>query len=216
MDIGQWIAIILSGLFGAWYVVGAIINRRRGVAMYRWLRAGLEQAGKISEAKWIGSSGSGARLVVDPGKKPFRRIEVVFLLESREIMPIWLFNRIRKKQDEMILKATLTPVPIQEAEAGPRGNRKLKGLLSAPANKLNPFNVVPAPEGFDIIRRGGQGEERLDALREFLTKYRDSVFQLSLRKAMPHLILRVYLPALQNNPAENFFADLNTLLSTPQ
>ena len=132
MNTGQWIAISLSALFGAWYAVGAIINRRRGVAIYRWLRTGLEQVGKISEAKWIGSSGSGARLVVDKGKKPFRRVEVVFLLESREIMPIWLFNRLRKKQDEMILKATLTQVPDQEVESGPSGDRKLKGLLSAP------------------------------------------------------------------------------------
>jgi len=216
VDIGQWIAISLSALFGAWYAVGAIINRRRGVAIYRWLRAGLEQVGKISEAKWIGSSGSGARLVVDKGKKPFRRVEVVFLLESREIMPIWLFNRLRKKQDEMILKATLTQVPDQEVESGPSGDRKLKGLLSAPGNKLNPFNVVPAPKGFDIIRRGRQDDERLDVIREFLKKYSNSVFQVSLRKQMPHLILRVYLPALQSIQAEDFLAELSPLLSTDQ
>ena len=216
MNTGQWIAISLSALFGAWYAVGAIINRRRGVAIYRWLRTGLEQVGKISEAKWIGSSGSGARLVVDKGKKPFRRVEVVFLLESREIMPIWLFNRLRKKQDEMILKATLTQVPDQEVESGPSGDRKLKGLLSAPANKLNPFNVVSAPKGFDIIRRGSHDEERLVALREFLIKYSNSVFQVSLRKQMPHLILRVYLPALQSIPAEDFLAELSLLLSTAQ
>ena len=216
MNTGQWIAISLSALFGAWYAVGAIINRRRGVAIYRWLRTGLEQVGKISEAKWIGSSGSGARLVVDKGKKPFRRVEVVFLLESREIMPIWLFNRLRKKQDEMILKATLTQVPDQEVESGPSGDRKLKGLLSAPGNKLNPFNVVSAPKGFDIIRRGRQDEERLVALREFLIKYSNSVFQVSLRKQMPHLILRVYLPALQSIPAEDFLAELSLLLSTAQ
>lgn len=216
MNTGQWIAISLSALFGAWYFVGAIINRRRGVATYRWLRAGLEQVGKISEAKWIGSSGSGARLVVGKSKKPFRQIEVVFLLESREIMPIWLFNRIRNKQDEMILKASLAQVPYQEVEAGPNGNRKIKDLLSAPGNKLNPFNTVPAPEGFDIIRRGGQDEERLNALREFLNKHKGSVFQVSLRRQMPHLILRAYLPSLRNNPAEDFLADLNSLLSTAQ
>jgi hypothetical protein len=216
VDTGQWIAISLSALLGAWYFVGAIINRRRGVATYHWLRAGLEQVGKISEAKWIGSSGSGARLVVEKANKPFRRIEIVFLLESREIMPIWLFNRIRNKKDELIMQATLKQVPDQEVESALSGDRKLKGLLSDPGNKLNPFNVVSAPEGFDIIRRGGQDEERLGSLREFLKKYDDSVFQVSLRRQVPHLILRVYLPSLRNMPAEDFLADLSSLLSTAQ
>jgi hypothetical protein len=216
VDTGQWIAIGLSVLFGVWYVVGAIINRRRGVATFHWLRAGLERLGKISEAKWIGSSGSGARLVISSAQKPFRRIEVIFLLESREIMPIWLFNRLRNKQDEMILKANLKQVPFQEIESAPSGNRKLKGLLSDPGNKLNPFNVAPAPEGFDIIRRGKQDDERLTALSKFLQKYRASVFQLSLRRQSPHLILRAKIPSLRENPAEALFTDLSALLSPAQ
>ena len=216
MDIGQWIAIILSALLGASYVVGAMINRRRGVATYQWLRAGLEQIGKISEAKWIGSSGSGARLVVGSAKKPFRRIEVIFLLESREIMPIWLFNRLRNKQDEMIFKANLKQVPVQEVESGPSGDRKIRGFLSTQGVNLNPFETVSAPDGFGIIRRGGQDEELLAALREFLQKYRASVFQFSLRRQSPHLILRAKLPSLRENPAEELFTDLSTLLSTAQ
>ena len=216
MDTGQSIAIGLSIFLGVWYVVGAIINRRRGVATYHWLRAGLEQTGKISEAKWIGSAGSGARLVVGNPGKPFRRIEVVFLLESREIMPLWLFNRIRNKQDEMILKANLRQVPIQEVESAPSGDRKLKGLLSAPGVNLNPFEAVPAPDGFGILRRGGQDEESLTALRAFLTKYNNSVFQLSLRRESPHLILRARLPSLRENPAEDLLTDLSALLSLAQ
>ena len=216
MDTGQWIAIGLSVLLGAWYFIGAIINRRRGVATYHWLRTGLEQVGKISEAKWIGSAGSGARLVIGNAKKPFRRIEVIFLLESREIMPIWLFNRLRNKQDEMILKANLNQVPVQEVESAPSGDRKLEGLLTDPGNKLNPFNVATAPNGFDIIRRGGQDEEHLAALSEFLQKYRASVFQLSLRRQSPHLILRAKLPSLRENPPEDLFTDLSTLLSNSQ
>lgn len=212
LDTGQWIAISLSALLGAWYFGGAIINRRRGVATYQWLKTGLEQTGKISEAKWIGSAGSGARLIVGKASAPYRRIEVVFLLESREIMPIWLFNRLRNKQDEMIFKANLKQVPIQEVESAPSGNRKLKDLLSTPGVDLNPFNEVSSPEGFGIIRRGGQDEERLVALREFLKKYRKSVFQFSLRRQSPHLILRARIPPLRENPAEDFIADLNALL----
>ena len=102
MDLGQWIVIGLSVVMGVWFAVGSFYNRRRGIGTYRWIQSGLKRLGKISEAAWIGSSGSGARLTVGKAEAPFRRIEVVFLLESREILPLWLFNRVRNKQDEMI------------------------------------------------------------------------------------------------------------------
>ena len=126
METGQMVIIVISILMGVWYVVGASINRKRGVATYQWLQAELEQIGKITEAKWIGSSGSGARLLIGSASKPYRRVEVIFLLESREIMPLWIFNRIRGKQDEMVLKANLRKVPLQEIEVARAGNRKIK------------------------------------------------------------------------------------------
>jgi hypothetical protein len=130
VETGQMVIIVISVLMGVWYVVGASINRKRGVATYQWLQAELEQIGKITEAKWIGSSGSGARLLIGSASKPFRRVEVIFLLESREIMPLWIFNRIRGKQDEMVLKANLRKVPLQEIEVARAGNRKIKWTIS--------------------------------------------------------------------------------------
>lgn len=217
MDIGQWIAIGLSIILGVWYVIASFINRRRGVATYEWLRAGLVKYGKIGEAKWIGSSGSGARLSIAKADKPFRQIEVIFLLESREILPIWLFNRIRNKQDEMVLKANLRQVTHQEVEAAPKGDRKLRGLHSASVETQSPFEQVPAPDGFEIIRRGGSLDEmHLDHLRVFLTKHSESIFQFSLRRKMPHLILRAKLPPLRTSSSEIFLSDLSDLLSSPQ
>ncbi len=216
MNIGQWIAIGLSILLGVWYVLASIVNRRRGVATYHWLRAGLEKIGKINEAKWIGSSSSGARLMIVNADKPFRQIEVIFLLESREIMPIWLLNRIRNKQDEMVLKANLRQVSHQEVEAAPSRNRKLRGLLASQIENQTPFEQVPAPEGFEIIHRGGHDEGNLEQLREFLSKHRESIFQFSLRRKMPHLILRANLPPLRNSKAEVFLTDLSDLLSSHQ
>lgn len=214
MDTGQWIAIGLSAVLGAWYVVGALINRRRGVATYQWLQKGLEQIGKISEAKWIGSSGSGARLLVTRAARPFRRIEIIFLLESREIMPIWLFNRLRDKQDEMILKAVLRKPPAWELEAAPEGDRKLKGYLSNPGEGRTPFEQVSAPEGFSVLARRRSTTDDLEALSRFLAKYPKAVVQFSLRKQPPHLILRLKVPPVrQSVTAETLLAELAQVLS---
>ena len=111
MDLGQTIIIGLSIFLGLWYIIGSITNRRRGLETFRWLREALGTTGKVDEARWIGSSGSGARLTVSKANRPFQRIEVVFLLDSRELLPLWLVNLMRGKQDEMILKATLRSLP---------------------------------------------------------------------------------------------------------
>ena len=47
MGTGQMVIIVISVLMGVWYVVGASINRKRGVATYQWLQAELEQIGDI-------------------------------------------------------------------------------------------------------------------------------------------------------------------------
>jgi len=206
MDTGQWIAIILSAVLGVWFVIGSMINRRRGVDTYKWLKQGLETLGKVTEGRWIGSSGSGARLIVGEAKKPFKRIEVVFLLDSREIMPLWLFNLVRGKQDEMILKANLRSRPTQEIEAvRQRGwNFPRTGAAS------NDLGMSPA--GFRLNRRGPSSEGELARVRAFLEQYQESVRSLSLQKKEPHLILRINLPGLRSETADIFFKELQNWL----
>ena len=103
---GQWIVIGLCGFLVAWYVIFAYLNRRRGLQIYRWLRDGLEIFGPITNVKWIGSSGSGMQISLEKASAPFRTIEVVCLLETRELLPLWLVNRMRNKGDELILRAS--------------------------------------------------------------------------------------------------------------
>lgn len=208
MDLGQWIAIWVSIFFGLWFVVASVYNRRRGVATFRWLRAGMEKLGKITEAKWIGSSGSGARLVLGNPGKPFKRVEVVFLLESREIMPLWLFNRMRNKQDEMILKADLRVRPADEMEAAREGDRELQAAL-----RTHPAGRLPAPAGWGIHRRGVGPGRAVEGLRALLEQYPEAILKVSLRKESPHLILRARLPPLRRAGGETFFEAVRDWLS---
>lgn len=210
MDLGQWIAIGLSALMGLWFGVGTFYNRRRGIATYRWLQSGLQTLGKISEASWIGTSASGARLVVGGAESPFRRVEVIFLLESREILPLWLFNRIRKKQDEMILKAALRSVPVQEIEVYRQGDRQAQSLLAQSADRnYQPESLV---EGFQMIRRLRDDSNLADGITGFLAKYPRAIRRISFQRKTPHLMLRVDLPPLRDEAAESFFGSMQEML----
>jgi hypothetical protein len=211
MDLGQSIIIGLSILMGLWYIVGASINRKRGIATYHWIHKGLETTGKVSEGRWIGSSGSGARLTVGKADRPFHRVEVVFLLDSREILPLWLVNLLRNKQDEMILKANLRSMPTAEVEVGRTGTREMKGLLSGA--ETAPFESVASTTGIEILSRGKADEAQLAQLRSFIEKHSNAIKRISLQRQQPHLILRANLPPLREEEAEAFFNDLKAWLA---
>jgi len=211
MNLGQYIIIGISIFLGLWYIVGSAINRKRGIATYHWLREKLGTAGEITEAKWIGSSGSGARLTVGKANRPFQRVEVVFLLDSREIMPLYLFNLLRNKHDEMILKANLRSLPSGEIEIGRPGTKDLKTFLSG--NETTPFSFENNIGGLDMLTRGKQNESQTTQLKAFIEKYNPALMRISLQREMPHLILRLSLPPMREEGYEGFFEDLKAWLT---
>ncbi len=211
MDIGQWIVIILSAVFGVWYFIGAVVNRRRGMEVFNWLRAGMESTGKLSEARWIGSSGSGARLVVAQAQAPFQRLEAIFLLESREILPLWIFNHLRGKRDEIIIKAGLRSAPAQEFEAARTGNRDFQKVVSSDLKK--PYELSQSLPGYNIAFRGKQNNPGLEQFTTFLQVNHPGVWRVSVLRKAPHLIIRANLPDLQRRPAEEFFGTISNLVS---
>lgn len=205
MDLGQQIAVYLGIFLIIWYVGASFYNRRLGVSTYRWLQPGLASLGKITEAKWIGSSGSGARLGVSSASRPFRRVEVAFLLETRELLPLWLINRLRGKRDSLFVRSQLRSVPLGELEIVPTGDRRLRNLSSE--SNQNPWVIVDRqlPAGLQAAARGRGTDQLLDDLTPALENLGASIRQLSVSRTSPNVILEVAFAELKSKPAEAFF-----------
>jgi len=71
----------------------------------------------------------------------------------------------------------------------------------------------PESSAYTIAFRGREDDELLKNLRLLLEDYKDIVVQVSLRREMPHLILRVSLPPLMEDADKSFLADLSGWLS---
>jgi len=209
-DLGQWIVIGISAFLIAWYVVAGYLNRKRGIRIYRWLRDGLEKIGPISDMQWIGSSGSGGKIVLSKADFPFERVEAIFLLETRELLPLWIFNLLRNKRDELILKASLRSTPPLEIEVARKGDNQFSKLLVI--DNKPPFTLISAPEGMQIAARGKQNPNSLETLREYLTEEGEAIKRLSVRKSVPQLVLHISLTRLKNTPAVDSFSSLQKLI----
>jgi hypothetical protein len=208
MDLGQRIAIYLGIFLLIWYAVAAAYNRRRGVRVYRWLQPGLKTLGAITEAKWIGSSGSGARLAIAKPERPFRRVEAAFLLETRELLPLWLINRLRGRRDALIIRADLRSAPRAELEVVPPADRRLRGLQTD--DTRGPWSVLAdLPAGFQGAGRGREVDRTTPQVQSFLQGEPAAIRHVSIGYKAPHVIIEADLMALMAAPAESFFAHLS-------
>ena len=209
----QRIVIAIAILMALWYIGGTWYNRRRGIRTLTWLRGGLQKLGGRLEMAWIGSAASGARAVVSKANPPFRQVEAIFLLESREVLPIWLFNRLRGRRDELIIKAQLRSPRQGEIEVVPAGSRLERSLRR---EEQAPWEWEEGPHGLRIARRGSQGKALGQAVGAFLQDYGPSLYRLSWRRSKPHLLLHIRLSELTARPADEFFNDLRTIFVSPR
>jgi len=210
ITVGQRILLVLALVMLLWYVIGTWYNRRRGIRTLNWLREGLGSLGGQMQASWIGSAASGARLVINNAAPPFRQLETTFLLESRELLPLWLVHFLRRRRDELIIKADLHSPRKGEVEVVPRGSRLERSIRQ----KGRPsWQWEDGPHGLRVAYRGRQGDVLRVAVTPFLQNYGPSLRRFSLRKDRPHLLLHARLAGLVDCSPTDFFDDLAGVLA---
>lgn len=204
LDLGQWVVISLSVFLFIWYFTASSLNRRRGIATYRWLYRSLETVGKVSIAEWIGSSNMGARLSVKKAARPFRHVEARYLLEPREFLPYWLYSRLKGKRDEVIIQVTLRTAPstnleINNWDTSHQSNKPLTGNQT-----LQSFQNVHADLEKTHLR---------NVMETFLTEYGSTAEKLIIQREAPHLTIHARLNSLLRSHPESY---LKTLLTSFQ
>jgi hypothetical protein len=196
VDIGQLAILLICVALGAWYVGASVYNRRRGQMLGRWLQAGLRSLGGKAEYRWIGSSGSGLRASASGLAKPIAQLEAVLLLETRELLPLWLFQRASGRRDQLILKLAL--------------QRGMKAQLDAAPRVFPPegWSYTQATPALQLTATGAAAEQLAEALRPFFERYGPALRSFSYRTEKPQIVLVLNLGGLETQPAEEIVRTL--------
>jgi hypothetical protein len=104
VDLGQWIVIGLSALMAVWFFGASSYNRRREEDIFRWIYRGLKVFGQ-PEPLGQGSRARLSGLEVSKASDPFRSIKVMYRLERRENPPLWIFEHLQGRRDELEVRA---------------------------------------------------------------------------------------------------------------
>lgn len=105
--------VVVVAIVG-WFALGTHVNIRKGHRYLEWLQAGLPLAGEKTTLRWLGSSV--VQLKIEKAHDPFRRVEVLIVLEPRDVPPLWLLSRLRGRRDLLIVRTELRSVPKSQFE----------------------------------------------------------------------------------------------------
>jgi hypothetical protein len=108
------IFVLLVVVFVGWFALGTHTNVRKGHRFLEWLQAGLPLLGEKTTLHWLGSSV--VQLKIENAREPFRRAEVLVVLEPRDVPLIWLFSRLQGRYDLLIVRTELQTQPKMQVE----------------------------------------------------------------------------------------------------
>jgi hypothetical protein len=205
----QALLFALVALVMGWFAFGVIWNIRRGSAVLKWMQAGLPRVGEKTTLRWLGSSA--VELVIAKARPPFRRVDLVLVLEPRDVPWFWLLARLRGRRDMLIVRGQLVTAPQFEFDLLAPGSwsaRETVGRGEARQWETEALGEARfrAPAPTRPLSR-----QIAPAALEAARKVRPTVWRLSSRREAPQLELHVPLPDPRQDDAAQFFNALRAL-----
>lgn len=203
LSLALFIIVILLVVGG--FALGTQRNVRRGDDAMRWAQGGLPVVGDKTTLHWLGSSV--LQLKIQNAKRPFREAEVLFVLEPRDIAPLWWLARVRGRRDLFIFRSRMDKLPDFEFEAfaphawSARGREaQLRGQkwrsVAAPSSL-----VAFAPEPLSAAQR----------LLDLAALSGCQLVRLSIQRRDPNFEVHWPLAELRKLPASSVFDTLRKL-----
>ncbi|MFB3812639.1 MAG: hypothetical protein ACE14L_00895 [Terriglobales bacterium] len=196
MSLYLFILVVLAVV--GWFAVGTQFNVRRGHKTLAWLQQGLKLLGDKSTLRWLGSSV--VELKIQNAREPFRQVEVLIVLEPRDVALLWWIHHIRGRRDMLIIRAQLRSVPAFEFEAlDPRGwsTRGIEQQL-----RFRDWDLVPLPETSPLVAYVAGKAPSASDLLALASPPQCPVARVAIRRTEPNLELHWNLADAQRAPAQ--------------
>lgn len=198
------ILLVVSYLGGTW------LNRQRSKAIGNWLQAGIGLLGGRVAWRWLKSMSAGAEVTVAEARPPFKGVQFTYFLLTRELVPLWVIELLRKKRDLLLVKADLRTPPAREYEVVPL-NGKLRTMLDSAEGEALAWQPLGA--GLGLGTRTSAEARVMGPVSAFIDKYGVDIERLSVRRRSPHLVLYLRLDQLTTRPVDELLRSLQQLLA---
>ena len=209
MDPTQAILLVVVAVVMGWFAFGVVWNIRRGNAVLKWMQAGLPRLGEKTTLRWMGSSA--VELVIAKARQPFRRVELIVVLEPRDVPWFWLMSRAQGRRDMLIVRGQLATAPQFEFDLLSPGSWSERETVGRGAGKRWETESLSearfcAPSATRPLSR-----QIAPAALEAARSVNPIVWRLSSRRESPQFELHVPLPDPRRDNASDYFNALRDL-----
>ncbi|HEY4689800.1 MAG TPA: hypothetical protein VIK33_10840 [Anaerolineae bacterium] len=208
-QLSQTILVVLVAIVLGWFAFGMIWNIRRGNAVLRWMQGGLPRLGERTTLRWLGSSA--VHLSIAKAQSPFRQVDLLLVMEPRDVPWFWILAHARGRRDVLIVRGQLASAPRFEFDLlapGSWSERQTvgRGETHRWDSEMLDGRNFRAPQATRSLSR-----QLAPDLVSAAQKAHPTVWRLSSRREVPQIELHVPLPDPRQMDARQFFEALRTL-----
>jgi hypothetical protein len=209
MDPTQLVLFALVAVVMGWFAFGVIWNIRLGNAVLKWMQSGLPRLGEKTTLRWLGSSV--VELAILKAKPPFRRVELMLVLEPRDVPWFWLFARLRGRRDMLIVRGQISTPPPYEFDCFAPGSWSEQETVGRGEARQWPMETLEGANFRAPAPSRSLSRQVAPALLHAARHVQPTVWRLSSRREFPQLELHLPLPDPRQEDAGQFFNALRTL-----
>jgi hypothetical protein len=188
-------AVLGAGLFLAWYFWFQRVNRRRAIVIVRKLEMTLRSYGHVTGIRWI--TPSSFYIPIRLSTNVFQHASVLIEMMPREVPLLWLWRRIRDRQETATFEADLDNAPSFNLQLG---NHRWCGRTRKRIS-TNPDDWNIERTGIFVISSRHDWEREVIALMDALLACRDrDLVSVRFRRSSPHFTATMPLSSLSSTP----------------
>jgi hypothetical protein len=194
--------LLLLGGYIVWFLVGGEYNRRRAGRLAQWIYRGLTPLLGKASIRWL--TAHAFDMFVEDAHRPFSALKITGLLESRDMVAVWLYNRMTYRPDLVVLRANLQRTPACGFEAF--RTRTILAGDACQAAKQEGWVRQETAHGLELWHAGGKAGVLCRQLVDVARGLEQDVIRLAVHGQEPHLVLAISAARFERQDPQRLFA----------
>ncbi|HEY6209970.1 MAG TPA: hypothetical protein VIW28_12975 [Gemmatimonadales bacterium] len=209
-ELGRTLFILAVVVFLGWFAAGTHWNVRKGHRLLGWLQEGMPLLGAKTTLRWLGSSA--IELKVTNALAPLRSVDVLVVLEPRDLPFLWWLFHARGRRDLLIVRAQLGATPRFELEALDLRAWSTRGIERAV--RRNQWTPVAVPPGSPLVAYSRGASDAAARVLPIAVRPELSPVRVAVHHNSPHLEVQWTLAGLDTLGSRRVLETVHRLAET--